>query len=340
MANEDEDNEQPEPHYEGGIPILPGQEEREESARRAEKKEEREYRDRQVSIQRGIFKTQVLLVFFGILGTGISIYQANTARDSANQARRAADMASDSFEINDGNFDRMMRQTVHQTAAEVQSAQDAGKAVKEAQLQTEKMDAARTDSEKQSEDALRVARDAMYAEQRPWVDIEVIQAEPTKVGIGNVTTAVSFVAHNTGRTPAVRFRDECCINSNQAMPYPIPDYDTLHGDIDSQLSPPDRTRIQQFPESEAEIKEWFVKTRTDFEQQRARDNQKVIAPGGTAPVANWHFGLPKDEDMHFILGRFVYWDVLDPTKMHVTKYCLVQWSNTPIELCTAGQDMN
>lgn len=118
MTDEHENDEPLPPHYEGGIPILPGEAERAESARRAEKEDERKYKERQTSIQRGLLITQIALVVFGILGAAIGIYQAHTARESAEQAKRAADLASDSFETNDSNFNRTMSQMIAQTTAQ------------------------------------------------------------------------------------------------------------------------------------------------------------------------------------------------------------------------------
>jgi uncharacterized protein HemX len=129
LADENKDDEQPPPHYEGGIPILPGNAERADSARRAEKREEEKYKDRQTSIQRGLLVTQIILVVFGVFGTGISYYQARTAQLSAESAKRAADTADESYQISSSDFERTMRQTITQTVAQIKAAEAAEKSI-------------------------------------------------------------------------------------------------------------------------------------------------------------------------------------------------------------------
>jgi hypothetical protein len=97
LADDGRNGEQPPSHYEGGVAILPGQAERADSARRAQEKEEHDYKQRQVSIQNRIFVTQAVLVVFGIIGTIVSIYQAKTARISADAANSAATTAHDTL---------------------------------------------------------------------------------------------------------------------------------------------------------------------------------------------------------------------------------------------------
>jgi 3-oxoacyl-[acyl-carrier protein] reductase len=85
--------EEPPPQYEGGIPILPGPAEREDAARTREKIEEREYKHEQTSIQRCILRTQITLVFFGLLGAGVGIWQARIAQQSADSSQKSVLLA-------------------------------------------------------------------------------------------------------------------------------------------------------------------------------------------------------------------------------------------------------
>jgi hypothetical protein len=147
LADERKNSEEPPPHYEGGIPILPGPADREQAERAREKEYEREYKQAQTSLQRGIFITQVFLVFFGIIGAGVSYYQSTMARQAAEQAKRAADLASDAFDAAYGEHgvaERTMGQMVGQTAAGIKSANAAKKAAD-------------------------TARDAFTKGSRPWV---------------------------------------------------------------------------------------------------------------------------------------------------------------------------
>ena len=89
LPHDPNDEENHDHHYEGGIPILPGPMEREEEARAREKKEEREYKQSHTSLQRKILLTQVGLVVFGMPGTGIGLWQAYVAQESADTAQEA-----------------------------------------------------------------------------------------------------------------------------------------------------------------------------------------------------------------------------------------------------------
>lgn len=140
MTDEHADQEQTPLRYEGGVPVLPTPADRENAARSAEKKEQQEYNREQVAIQRGIFKTQVALVIFGILGSIISAYQAHTARQSAGAAQFAA-------------------QTAANTLAET-SANDARQAVS-------------------STDALQITINQFHLDQRAWIGIGDINGTPT-----------------------------------------------------------------------------------------------------------------------------------------------------------------
>jgi hypothetical protein len=96
LTDERKSGEEPPTHYEGRIPLLPGPAEREEASRAREKKEEGEYKKEQTSIQRGIYRTQIGLVIFGVLGTGISVWQARVAQEAADSSDRSVLLAQKS----------------------------------------------------------------------------------------------------------------------------------------------------------------------------------------------------------------------------------------------------
>jgi hypothetical protein len=187
LTDESENGGQPRPHYEGGIPILPGRAERDESARHAKEEVENKYKISQERIQRGILVTQIALVVFGLIGNGVSFYQAKTARDSAMEAKRAADLAADSFESaygENGIADRTMSQTITQTAQQVRAANA-------------------------SENAVKTTQNEMRLDQRPWVGITPIRTAPVAVGIplasdnaGNVSADFKALVINSGKTPS------------------------------------------------------------------------------------------------------------------------------------------
>jgi len=181
LTDERKDGDGPPPRYEGRVPILPGPEDRKNAERDREKEAEREYKKRQTSIQIGILVTQILLVFFGVVGSGISWYQAITARQSAEQAKRAADLASDSFEATygeNGIAERTMRQMVDQTTAQIGSART-------------------------SLDGLEAARDQIRLDQRAWVEVDMWKLTTFEVGR---PLGLSVMLMNRGKTPALDVR--------------------------------------------------------------------------------------------------------------------------------------
>jgi hypothetical protein len=143
--------------------------ERQEAEHAREKKGESEYKKAQISTQRGILLTQFLLIFFGAIGSGVSIYQASTAKDSADEAKRAADLASDSFQTAYGEHgiaERTMQQMVDQTVAQVKSAEATETAARAA------------------EKAANVADAGL----RPWIKIENVELGPGAGGEGGIHT--------------------------------------------------------------------------------------------------------------------------------------------------------
>lgn len=192
--------------------------------------------------------------------------------------------------------------------------------------------------------SVSTAKDAMYAEQRPWVGIEVIPvSDPSVVRTTRPEVKASaFVifAHNTGRTPALEWTSECCEPFERMNEFgeTIPDYDTLHADIDRHISVTMRARINDGTETIEEVRDWIRKTQAEGDSFM-RESQ-VITPGGFKEVQNVIQAQENDHTYHFVLGKFVYRDILDPTKEHVTKFCLVQLGNSDFRLCRTGQDMD
>ncbi len=176
MADYQKDGEQPPLHYEGAIPIIPGEAEREQTARQAEQIAEREYKQRQMAIQAGILKTQIALVAFGIVGAGIGIYQAHTARINADAANSAA-------------------QTARDTLIEIQK--NAASSTGQFNIQLGKLD----DSVKQSSrlaDATEKANANILGADRPWISgwMQVSDFDAGK------KPTFTWTFTNTGKRPA------------------------------------------------------------------------------------------------------------------------------------------
>jgi hypothetical protein len=216
-------------------------------------------------------------------------------------------------------------------------------AVKKLDAQAVGIEKARETSLDNAKAALDAANEAMYREQRPWVGIEIVPASPapgtigTAPGIGLVSYAI--VAHNTGKTPAIDWRAECCEYETKDHNEVVPTYSVLHADIDRHISDPMRERITKGRETLEHARDWINQTRV-FEATEEFES-KVIAPGGFQQVQSSIEALGNDHKFHYILGQFVYRDVLDPSKMHVTQFCVVTFGNSgSLQLCRTSNDMN
>jgi hypothetical protein len=114
--------EQPPTRFEGDIPILAGPEDPEKTAHDKEKVEESEYKGRQITIQSRMLLTQAALVIFGVVGSGISAYQAYTAHISAEQAVRASNTAACALRESRAQFQETLKQMQTQSDAMRKSA--------------------------------------------------------------------------------------------------------------------------------------------------------------------------------------------------------------------------
>jgi hypothetical protein len=225
-----------------------------------------------------------------------------------------------------------------QTAQAQRLADQSARAAKAADRQA---DAAKSSAET-ARQSVQTAKDAMYTEQRPWVGIEVVPATlPAnfiKAGAGNNASAVIIFAHNTGRTPALRWRSECCETPTRTNEEVVPDYDTLRSDPTTSLSPRLQEFIRLHPASSPAILQGR-RAQQSLENGYFAETEQVIPPNGT-----WNLDIATvkadDHMFHYMIGKMVYWDVLDRTREHITKFCLVSFGNGPIRLCKSGQDMN
>lgn len=170
--------EQSSPHYEGGIPIFPGEAERQAAAKLAEEAEEREYKSEQAAIQKGLLGTQIGLVVFGVIGILISGYQSFISR-------RAADTAVSALNENRRQFEAALEETKAQTRAQVNAADASRKAadesiaalevskqqfkqsLRETQVQTQ----AQVEAAKATRDAAETAAGQLELTERPWIRI-------------------------------------------------------------------------------------------------------------------------------------------------------------------------
>ncbi len=197
----------------------------------------------------------------------------------------------------------------------------------------------------------QIAKDSLYLEQRPWVGIQVIpvQTNPNLIASDNTVSSVQIVAINTGRTPALMFHNECCESPSLDSEDNIPDYDSLQ----AQESAEDNTRraewlrraIESDPLHADQIRAsdkafWERRNLLVAEIKGRWVRMQVIPPNVITPLEMNSYSGPDDRKYHFIIGKFVYRDPIDPTKEHTTKYCLVAHGSSPLRLCRTGQDEN
>jgi hypothetical protein len=195
LADDRKNSEEPPLHYEAGIPVLPGPVEREDAARNREKSEEREYKQEHKSIQRGILRTQIALVIFGVLGTGVSLWQANIAQQSADNSQRSVLLAQRSER--DG---RLMNEKQL-----IESRAQFDKTLKQMQKQT----SGQQDAANAATSAANTAKETLHVSERAYVIVEEPRFDfPTKSALiplvntghlpsGKAVTTVHEATYNT-----------------------------------------------------------------------------------------------------------------------------------------------
>lgn len=217
-----------------------------------------------------------------------------------------------------------------------------GGAVKKLDAQAKAIEASRKSSELASAKALKATIDNFYFDQRPWVGIEIVPAtlppNAIQTGPGVTASTVIIVAHNTGRTPALRWHSECCETLAKDIDEPVPDYDTLKADLIRHMSPGLQAYMAAHPAEAPRILQG-VQERQAIESRYFSKTVQVIPPNGTHGLDVTSVNS-NDHKFHYTVGKMVYWDLLGPSKEHVTKFCLVSWGGSPLRLCDGGQDMN
>ena len=121
------------------------------------------------------------------IGIGSIYYgQLKQMRIATEASTKAANLASDAFEINDGNFERMMNQTIRQSSAQIKSADAAALAAKTA------------------DETLHVAERAYVVVEDPKLDFTLKSIELPLVNSGHIPSgaATSIVHEATYYTPS------------------------------------------------------------------------------------------------------------------------------------------
>jgi hypothetical protein len=165
-------------------------------------------------------------------------------------------------------------------------------------------------------------RETMKIDQRAWVGIPstetvggVENTQPWRVGIS--FKSLHVVIRNTGKTPALKLRGECCAVLKVGFKEPIPDYASAVN-----MFPEYRNFTMMFPSG-------------DVLPPTGEQTIKVL-PDGSG------FGGPYKPGEYtpllYVLGQFTYDDVFHE-KRHHTTFCLVK-SGAQFALCREGNWMD
>jgi hypothetical protein len=157
-------------HYESGVPIFGRPPKDQDAEQRAERKAARTYENRQISIQRNIFLTQIGLVAFGLIGAGVGLWQANISQQSADTSDKAVLLAQ--------KTDRENRKSGEEQA-------------------------------RLAAKSLKTTIGDFRKDQRAWVGFSNFTIEPDTTGMipGRTIAQSAFaIILNTGKTPALNVK--------------------------------------------------------------------------------------------------------------------------------------
>jgi len=207
-----------------------------------------------------------------------------------------------------------------------------------------------------SKEALDTAIKSSQLDQRAWVGVVGVNTD------GGVATYEDFsvkgatlVIHNSGKTPALKIRIECCMFTNRLWTDPIPDYDAeVKATEESRAAGRKKSRermeeqIRQHPEMRdmmiARDKEFWDRydssLRTMFHQGGVLA-PTVATPIGIIPSMKW--GTRNEQKLPitiYVLGKIVYRDVSSDTAEHTTKFCLMREVGTAFTICPENNWMD
>jgi hypothetical protein len=112
LATQNNGEEQPHYHLDSGIPIFTPALEDPDPQKRADREAEKSYKDEQLALQRKIFWTQVGLVVFGLLGAGVSIWQATTSQYAADTSDKAVLLAQKTQRDQERQSNKVLQTTI------------------------------------------------------------------------------------------------------------------------------------------------------------------------------------------------------------------------------------
>jgi hypothetical protein len=241
-----------------------------------------------------------LLVVFGIIAIFIYYGQLKVMRGQLGEIvkqypeiRRQAQASTDA---------------VKQAAADsVENSERVERQLKILQQQADAASKSAAAVQRQTEDS----KTAMQVDQRPWVGLVRWDTDKEKAKNPFMVQGLSIVLRNSGKTPALKVRLECCYYIRLYTYEPIPDYDA----------------------------------QAAAEDQRERWNGKTLYPQGgvLAPGVLDRFTVPdaipwgrvgdRRQLVIYVLGKVDYSDAFPGTHEHSTKFCLMGTSDTEFSAC-------
>jgi hypothetical protein len=192
---------------------------------------------------------------------------------------------------------------------------------------------------------LQASQDAIHLDERPWIGIAGVTTDGgTETQDAFRVESVSIAFHNSGKTPAVRMKLECCMFSSILWRLPIPDYDETVKENERSKQALRDSEIKQHPE--------LAKIFREQDALIASENKNFIHEGGIlAPGVFYTAGVisktqwqrPTEAGQHltlYVMGKLTYYDIFPGTKQHSTKFCLMHTGGTSFSVCPASNWMD
>ncbi len=256
------------------------------------------------------------------------------------------------LKVFNGQFQEMHAQTGILNQQAQQAARDAIEASNKVERQLgilqQQVSAAR-DSVRATQKQTEAAAAAMQIDQRAWLGLAGVDTE------GGAETkdtfrvqGVSIMLHNSGKTPALKVRIECCMLTTRVWTDPIPDYDSeFKASEESRATRrrESRERIEEMTRQHPEMREQLLARDKEFWDSYESEMKSMYHQGGViAPRVGTRFGVAtsiqwgtrtnqQEPKTIYILGKVGYRDVFPGTPERSTKFCLLRTNGLVFSIC-------
>jgi hypothetical protein len=323
--------------------------ERSQQEENERKKEQQPLIDSQERIAKWTKRACIAAIGYG----AVALWQGFTLSRQLEQMRRATEanvravqLAEESFELSDGDFNRTMRQMIHQTASQASSA----KATQDAAKSMERSAAAGKETADASQAAVQATKDAIYLEERPWVGVVPTMSQCSGRPAQPCQELVPMVV-NSGKTPALHLK-VTCFDSIATEPAPKTcgeisarrDNEMIHTLTQYEL----RSHPGEDPAAAQSIVADHVRRNSEmakaFLVSEEGEGTTILPGAGGAPLPRLENAQPHaitgPAVNQYLLGAFTYHDPLRPKVEHTTQFCLWRHGGSDWQICRYGQDMN